>query len=217
MLAQIVIHIFFYLQIEFYVLYYKWGGMKMKNNTGFTLVELIIALVIVSILSLTSVPIYQRYIERSRETELDAVIPAIINAQRLHYLEYEELADDMSKLAVQLEGTPTNYDGRNGIKTENYFYAVGNNANDSGLYATSWIYVYRNKKGKYNSTGPKFGLELFYIKSKEWYFTKNNVRKTVKRGNILSWVMMTSSASSGSKEIDDEFKKAYQKFDHQIW
>ena len=172
-------------------------------------------MVIISILSIVSVPMYQRYVERARETELDTVMPAIINAQKFHFLEYGYLADNMLALPIQLEGIQANTDGRIGIKTKNYFYSIGNTS-DEDLYATCWIYVYRNSNKK-NSTGPKFGLELFYIKAKEWYFTKNGIRKTVKNGNIISWVMMTSSASSGSEEIDDEFKKAYEKYDHRIW
>ena len=104
-------------------------------------------MVIISILSIVSVPIYQRYVERARETELDTIMPAIINAQKFHFLEYCYLADNMLALPIQLEGTQANNDGRIGIKTKNYFYSIGNTSNED-LYATCWIYVYRNSNKK---------------------------------------------------------------------
>lgn len=145
----------------------------MKYNTGFTLVELIIVMAIVAILSIVSVPIYQIYIERARETELNTNIPAIIKAQRFHVMEYGQFADNLLDLGFQINGIEKTYNGRKGIRTKNYFYSTWQES-DEDLYTCGWIYVYRNKG---NNVGVRFGIRMFYVKVPEWYFYKDNVKK----------------------------------------
>ena len=57
----------------------------MKNRLGFTITELIIALVIVGILSLISVPAYRGYVKRGISTEAKALLGEIDAAQQIYY------------------------------------------------------------------------------------------------------------------------------------
>lgn len=65
--------------------------MKMKKrkvNSGFTLVELVVVMVIVGILASLSVPMYRSYIQRSRAQEGVALVGSVAGAQKVHYAEH---------------------------------------------------------------------------------------------------------------------------------
>jgi type IV pilus assembly protein PilA len=53
--------------------------IKMRENKGFTLVELMIVVAIIGILAAVAVPFYQRYVQKSRLTAL--VFPTIHSVQ----------------------------------------------------------------------------------------------------------------------------------------
>lgn len=62
--------------------------MNLKNK-GFTLIELIIAIIIVAILSIVSVNIYRTLLMRSVATEGKTLAGMIIKAEKLYWVEYE--------------------------------------------------------------------------------------------------------------------------------
>lgn len=62
----------------------------MKNKKAFTLVELVIAVVIVGILSGIAGPIYKNYALEAKRTEGYALLERILNEERKYYAEYEE-------------------------------------------------------------------------------------------------------------------------------
>ncbi len=53
---------------------------KMKNQKGFTLIEILVVVIIVAILAAIAVPRYLRYVERSRSTEAQTAISTIRKA-----------------------------------------------------------------------------------------------------------------------------------------
>ena len=57
----------------------------MINKKGFSLVELIIAIVIIGILSIISIPIYKGYIEKAIISEAKAMMAEISVAQGIYY------------------------------------------------------------------------------------------------------------------------------------
>ncbi len=61
--------------------------MKRKLK-GFTLVELVITIAIVIILSVVSVPIYQGYTNKAKQSEGYALLGLILSAQKSYYSEY---------------------------------------------------------------------------------------------------------------------------------
>lgn len=58
---------------------------KLMNESGFTLVELMIVIVIVGILAAVAVPIYQSNIAKAKMTECDAALGTIRTALRVYY------------------------------------------------------------------------------------------------------------------------------------
>ena len=50
---------------------------KLKNQKGFTLIEVLVVVIIVAILAALAVPRYLRYVEKSRSTEAQTAINTI--------------------------------------------------------------------------------------------------------------------------------------------
>ncbi len=56
----------------------------LKNQKGFTLIEVLVVVIIVAILAAIAVPIYLRYVEKARSSEPQAAISAIRNAYSVY-------------------------------------------------------------------------------------------------------------------------------------
>jgi prepilin-type N-terminal cleavage/methylation domain-containing protein/prepilin-type processing-associated H-X9-DG protein len=59
-----------------------------RGQSGFTLVELMIVVVVVGILASVAIPMYQLAAERSKATEADSGLGAIRSAMRVYYAEH---------------------------------------------------------------------------------------------------------------------------------
>ena len=62
--------------------------MTKKNKKGFTITELIVAVIIVAILALISVPIYRRYVRQSMASEGKKLLGEIAAAQEIYFARY---------------------------------------------------------------------------------------------------------------------------------
>ena len=60
----------------------------LKNQKGFTLVELMIVIVIVGILAAVAVPIYQSNIKKAKMSECDAALGTIRTSLRVYFAEH---------------------------------------------------------------------------------------------------------------------------------
>ena len=72
---------------------------SLRNQAGFTLVELMIVIVIVGILAAVAVPIYQSNITKAKMSECDAALGTIRTALRVSYAEngtYPEYTGDVT-------------------------------------------------------------------------------------------------------------------------
>jgi prepilin-type N-terminal cleavage/methylation domain-containing protein len=58
--------------------------MKLRNQKGFTLMELMVVIVIVAILAAVAVPLYINYVRDAQRTEARGAIGAIITAEQVH-------------------------------------------------------------------------------------------------------------------------------------
>ncbi len=61
---------------------------SLRNQAGFTLVELMIVIVIVGILAAVAVPIYQSNINKAKMSECDAALGTIRTSLRVYYAQY---------------------------------------------------------------------------------------------------------------------------------
>ena len=76
-------------------------GNSLSNNKGFSLTELIIAIIVVAILSIVSVNIYRALLMRSVSTEGKTLASMILKAEKLYWVEYGRFyGGDLSDIEI---------------------------------------------------------------------------------------------------------------------
>jgi prepilin-type N-terminal cleavage/methylation domain-containing protein len=60
----------------------------LKNQKGFSLIELLVVVVIIAILAAIAVPIYMSYVKKARATEAQSAIAALRSAYRIYFQTY---------------------------------------------------------------------------------------------------------------------------------
>ncbi len=70
--------------------------MSIKKELGFSLVELMIVLVIVTILASIAIPSYQNSMTKSRRAEGKALLLEGVQAQEINFTEYNQYAVDIT-------------------------------------------------------------------------------------------------------------------------
>ena len=65
---------------------------RLRDERGFTLVELVITMVIVGILAVVSVPIYKGFVDKAKATEGVALVGGIRSSERIYYAEHNGYA-----------------------------------------------------------------------------------------------------------------------------
>lgn len=94
--------------------------MKKDNSQGFTLIEVMIAVVIVGILAAIAYPSYIDYIIKSGRSEGVAAVMNVTNLQEQYYLDNRAYATDMTKLGLT-----------NPFVTEHGYYSVASTGTSS--------------------------------------------------------------------------------------
>lgn len=65
----------------------------LKDQKGFSLIELLVVVVIIAILAAIAVPIYMNYVRQARSTEAQSAIAAVRSTFRIHYQTYGSTED----------------------------------------------------------------------------------------------------------------------------
>ena len=158
------------------------------NKSGFTLVELLIAVLIIGTLSAIALPKYSISVERARTTEATSMVQQTDDAIYAYYAEHSACPSKFSQLAVTLP-----VDGKqnvNSVVTKNFMYGIDSKGAKSflvpgtdcpGSLATRWYgseevtkkgkytyYIWRNrnkssfycKEANYSEEGAKKGVQL---------------------------------------------------------
>jgi prepilin-type N-terminal cleavage/methylation domain-containing protein len=76
--------------------------MKKQNNSGFTLIEVLIVVLIIGILTSVALPQYQKAVEKTRAMKGVQALKDILSAQQVYYETYGTYTDDLSKLDVDV-------------------------------------------------------------------------------------------------------------------
>lgn len=66
---------------------------SLKNQKGFSLIELLVVVVIIAILAAIAVPIYMSYVRQAYSTEAQSAIAALRQTYRVHYQTYGSVTD----------------------------------------------------------------------------------------------------------------------------
>ena len=74
----------------------------MKTQTGFTFAELLVTVVIMSVLVAMAIPRYTLSVEKTRSAEGVQTLTALLNAQKLYFLDNDVYADNISRLDVEI-------------------------------------------------------------------------------------------------------------------
>ncbi|MBQ8032540.1 MAG: prepilin-type N-terminal cleavage/methylation domain-containing protein [Elusimicrobiaceae bacterium] len=78
------------------------------TQCGFTLIELLVVVLIIGILAAVAVPQYQKAVEKSQATQALTLLKALVNAQKVYYLQTGTYATSYEQLDVDIPnlGTP---------------------------------------------------------------------------------------------------------------
>lgn len=97
--------------------------MNRLTAKGFTLVELLVALAIISMIMTLAVPSYQHHIERTNRTDATVALMRVAAAQERFYLQYGTYAADLG----------AGPDGLGVTGTERGYYDLSVKAHEKGL------------------------------------------------------------------------------------
>lgn len=81
----------------------------MKNNKGFTLIEVMIVVAIIGILAAIAYPSYDEYVKRGNRTEGQAFLHDVAARQERYFSQNNEYADTAAKLNVSTSSETGKY------------------------------------------------------------------------------------------------------------
>jgi len=74
--------------------------VTLKNDMGFSLIEVMVVVAIIGILTAIAVPSYSIYITTSNRTEAQRSLVDLVNRQEQFYMDYRQYAADTDELGV---------------------------------------------------------------------------------------------------------------------
>ena len=107
--------------------------MSKRRLAGFTLIELMIAVVIVGILAAIAYPSYIRYVQRTHEAEAQGQIMELASALEAHRAKHFSYSGaNLSTLAPELDSSP-HYTANLALSNANQSYTVTATPNSSTM------------------------------------------------------------------------------------
>jgi type II secretory pathway pseudopilin PulG len=82
-----------------------------RRRRGFTVGEITVVLMVISIFTASLIPGYMRYVYRARRAEAIIALRAIHDAQLVYHKDHEGYADSFEKLGVPIESATLRNDG----------------------------------------------------------------------------------------------------------
>ena len=73
-----------------------------KKQTGFTLIEISVVIVILAIIASLVFPSYRKLIGKAKQSEAKVILQSIYTAQNLYFAENNSYADGLQKLDIEI-------------------------------------------------------------------------------------------------------------------
>lgn len=101
-----------------------------RYSRGFTIVELLIVIVIVSILAAVAIPSYREYVMRTNRTVAKAALQELMTRQESYAVDHKKYAANLGRLGIGSDGNTTAFLNGDGAITTT-------NSDDAALYQLS--------------------------------------------------------------------------------
>jgi len=104
------------------------------TSRGFTLIELVIAMLVIAVLAAIAIPSYRQYVLRSHRVEATAALLAVSAAQEKFYLQNDTYTDNLTDDPPDGLGIADFDAGTAGVQTENGWYTISIDDADNETY-----------------------------------------------------------------------------------
>ena len=109
--------------------------MKARKNSGFTLIELMVVIVVIGVLAGIALPAFSRYITKSKRPEARVMLRQIADAQEVYFINYRQYSGTFDALDFHLaEGTRLS---STEIRGPRYTYELSQPDGDNTWYCTA--------------------------------------------------------------------------------
>ncbi len=183
----------------------KWYYFKMENynDSGFTLIELMIVVAIIGVLSAIAIPNFQKYQAKSKTSEAKLHLSAVYTSQQSFFGDYNIFASCLAYMG---------YDSSN--EAEQRYYAVGFNTDpddvdgDAEMSARSLGLVVTSTACRLNGVNPVAGQHYFLAGRGIGATIANNYSDHFEDGDVQN----AGGAGIGSSSLGDQNNAANMTF-----
>ena len=136
----------------------------MKNNKGFSLVELIIVIAIMAVLVGVLAPTYMQYVEKSKKSNDVSTVDTIVNAIEIAAIDPETQSDDWKRLEITITSTGMTIEEFNVVSGGTKDAAAAANMTNAVTKITGTDVKFKNNWGgdvKFTATKGDYGTVTF--------------------------------------------------------